>query len=83
MDIKKRFFIFFIIAFFPFFILAEEERFPEEENKDLEAEELWIQDTFPQYRMSFYHKSVQEQVYNEFLKEQKKEKEKESSDKSQ
>lgn len=82
MDIKKRFFIFFI-AFFPFFIWAEEERFPEEENKDLEAEELWIQDTFPQYRMSFYHKSVQEQVYKEFLKEQKKEKEKESSDKNQ
>ena len=79
MDIKKRSFILFI-AFFPFFILAEEDRFPEEENRDLEAEELWIQNTFPQYRMSFYHKSVQEQVYNEFLKEQ--EKEKESSDKS-
>ena len=79
MDIKKGFLIFFI-AFSPFLILAEEERFPEEENIDLEAEELWIQDTFPQYRMSFYHKFVQEKVYNEFLKEQKKETE--SSDKS-
>ena len=76
--IKKRFFIFFIIvAFFPFFIFAEEESFPEEENKDPEAEELWVQDTFPQYRMSFYHKSVQEQVYNDFLKEQKKERKEE------
>lgn len=74
MDIKQLFSLFFI-AFFPFLILAEEERFPEEESMDLEAEELWIQDTFPQYRMSFYHKPVQEEVYNKLLKEQKKEKE--------
>lgn len=83
MDIKKGC-LPLLIVFFPFIIFAEE-NFSEEKDLDLEAEELWIQDTFPQYRMSFHHKSVQEKVYNEFLKEQEKEKEKEennSSDKS-
>ena len=58
------------LLFFSFFVVAEEMHlFSEEE--DREAEELQIQETFPQYKVDFYHKAVEEKVYNELLKELK------------
>ena len=75
-------FLICLFVFFPFWVSAEDVgNSSEEKNPDLESEELWIQDTFPQYRMNFYHKSVQEEVYDEFLKEQKQKKENSSKSK--
>ena len=38
-----------------------------------EDEELKVRKTFPQYRMYFDDRKIQEEVYQELLKEQKKE----------
>ena len=69
--------VFFFLSFFPLSLMGEESTVSEEEKLKLEKEELQVQETFPQYRMDFHHKSVQEEVYNEFLQELK---EKEKSD---
>ena len=70
------FLLLYLLFFFSSFVAAEElDLLTEEEN--LQKEELQIQETFPQYRMNFSHKVVQEKVYNEFLKELK---DKEKSD---
>ncbi len=69
--------VFFFFSFLPLSLMGEESTVSEEEKLKLEKEELQVQETFPQYRMDFYHKSVQEEVYNEFLQELK---EKEKSD---
>lgn len=61
--------LFLFFYFLPFFAIGAENIVSEEEKLDLEKEELQVQDTFPYYRVDFNHKSVQEEVYNEFLKE--------------
>ena len=43
----------------------------EREKQNLEKEELHIQKAFPQYRVDFNHKLIQEEVYEELLKELK------------
>ena len=43
----------------------------EREKQNLEKEELHIQKVFPQYRVDFNHKLIQEEVYEELLKELK------------
>lgn len=63
--------VFFFLSFFPLSLVGKESAVSEEEKLKLEKEELQVQETFPQYRMDFYHKSVQEEVYNEFLQELK------------
>ena len=61
----------FLLFLLPLFLVGEEKPVSEEEKLILEKEELQVQDTFPQYRVNFYHKSVQKEVYNEFLQELK------------
>ena len=63
--------LFFLFYFIPFFVVGAENTVSEEEKWDLEKEELQVQETFPYYRKDFNHKSVQEEVYNDFLKELK------------
>ena len=72
-----KFILIFFLFFLAFFSVGEEVSVSEEEKLKLEKEELRVQDTFPQYRMNFSHKSVQEEVYQEFLRELE---EKEKSD---
>ena len=68
---------FFFLVFLTLFAVGEDNTVSEEETLKLEKKELQVQEIFPQYRMDFNHKSVQEEVYNEFLQELK---EKEKSD---
>lgn len=72
----RSFLLLYLLLFCSSFVAAEELDSPTEE-ENLQTEELQIQETFPQYRMNFSHKAVQEEVYNEFLKELK---DKEKSD---
>ena len=65
------------LLFFSSCVIAEEIKLSPDDEEALEKEELQVQETFPQYRMDFYHKAVQEEVYDEFLKELK---DKEKSD---
>ena len=56
---------------FPAFA-TEENALPMANQKDkLEKEELYIQKSFPQYRVDFNHKLIQEEVYKELMKELK------------
>ncbi len=54
-----------------FFGRAEENLLSFEQEVSLDSTELKVQKTFPLYRVDFNHKSVQEKVYAEFLKELK------------
>lgn len=45
-----------------------------------ESKELTIRETFPQYRINFNSRRVQEEVFEEFLKEKKENGQKKSSD---
>lgn len=73
---KVHLFLLWFLCFFSFCVIAEETNSSSDE-EDLEKEELQVQESFPQYKVDFYHKAVQEEVYNELLKELK---DKEKSD---
>jgi len=56
------------LIFLPFFSFSEEKK---SEKNLLKKEELQIREVFPQYKMTFDHKAVQEEVHKQFLKELK------------
>jgi len=66
----KPFLIFWLCAF-PVLSAGEDASSSEETDLNPEREELQVRKTFPKYRVDFNHKSVQETVYKEFLKELK------------
>ena len=72
-----RFLFCFLFLFSAFAIAEERDSSGNIDEEELEKEELEIQTNFPQYRVAFSHKAVQEEVYEELLKELK---EKEKSD---
>ncbi|MDE0119306.1 MAG: hypothetical protein OXM55_04770 [Bdellovibrionales bacterium] len=69
--------------FFILFSVAADTAFSVKEEVLLESTELKVRKTFPLYKVDFNHKAVQEEVYNEFMKELKeKEQSEDTSSKS-
>ncbi len=64
--------LFFLFPwFFSLFSTAADTAFSTREEILLDSTELKVRKIFPLYKVDFNHKVVQEEVYNEFMKEQK------------